>query len=74
MEGINKINNKATVDKYLFRTECIFLWLKDACKPGMCNRHPSFVLSNSFSNQTLAQIDLWTNNTRQEFTGFQIPR
>ena len=29
---------------------------------GCATGHPSFVMSNSFSNQTLAQIDLWENN------------
>lgn len=64
MEGIKKINIKPQVDKYLFPDgHAIFLLAEGRLvNLGCATGHPSFVMSNSFSNQTLAQIDLWTNN------------
>jgi len=63
-KGIRKINIKPQVDKYLFPDgHAIFLLAEGRLvNLGCATGHPSFVMSNSFSNQTLAQIDLWTNN------------
>jgi adenosylhomocysteinase len=60
--GIKKINIKPQVDKYLFPDgHSIFLLAEGRLvNLGCATGHPSFVMSNSFSNQTLAQIDLWT--------------
>ncbi len=60
--GIKKVNIKPQVDKYLFPDgHCIFLLAEGRLvNLGCATGHPSFVMSNSFSNQTLAQIDLWT--------------
>jgi adenosylhomocysteinase len=41
---------------------------------GCATGHPSFVMSNSFSNQTLAQIDLWANRDKYEPTVYQLPK
>ncbi|MGJ7030068.1 adenosylhomocysteinase [Niabella hirudinis] len=41
---------------------------------GCATGHPSFVMSNSFSNQTLAQIELWTNNDRYENNVYVLPK
>ena len=41
---------------------------------GCATGHPSFVMSNSFSNQTLAQIELWTNNTSYENKVYVLPK
>src|SRR3546814_4347951 len=41
---------------------------------GCANGHPSFVMSNSFSNQTLAQIDLWANRDKYEKTVYRLPK
>jgi len=62
MRGINKINIKPQVDKYVFPDgHAIFLLAEGRLvNLGCATGHPSFVMSNSFSNQTLAQIDLWT--------------
>jgi adenosylhomocysteinase len=63
MKGIKKINIKPQVDKYVFPDgHAIFLLAEGRLvNLGCATGHPSFVMSNSFSNQTLAQIDLWKN-------------
>ncbi len=63
MKGIKKINIKPQVDKYVFPDgHAIFLLAEGRLvNLGCATGHPSFVMSNSFSNQTLAQIDLWNN-------------
>jgi len=61
LKGIKKINIKPQVDKYLFPDgHSIFILAEGRLvNLGCATGHPSFVMSNSFSNQTLAQIDLW---------------
>ncbi len=61
--GIRKINIKPQVDKYLYEDDhAIFLLAEGRLvNLGCATGHPSFVMSNSFSNQTLAQLDLWKN-------------
>ena len=63
-KGIRKITIKPQVDKYVFPDgHAIFLLAEGRLvNLGCATGHPSFVMSNSFSNQTLAQIDLWINN------------
>jgi adenosylhomocysteinase len=64
MEDTRRINIKPQVDKYIFRDgHAIFLLAEGRLvNLGCATGHPSFVMSNSFSNQSLAQIDLWKNN------------
>ena len=64
MKGIKRINIKPQVDKYVFPDgHAIFLLAEGRLvNLGCATGHPSFVMSNSFSNQTLAQIDLWNQN------------
>ena len=61
--NIKKINIKPQVDKYVYPDgHSIFLLAEGRLvNLGCATGHPSFVMSNSFSNQTLAQIDLWKN-------------
>lgn len=61
MQGTRKINIKPQVDKYVFPDgHAIFLLAEGRLvNLGCATGHPSFVMSNSFSNQTLAQLDLW---------------
>lgn len=63
-EKIEKINIKPQVDKYTFVDgHSIYLLAEGRLvNLGCATGHPSFVMSNSFTNQTLAQIDLWKNN------------
>jgi len=64
LEDVKKVNIKPQVDKYVFPDgHAIFVLAEGRLvNLGCATGHPSFVMSNSFSNQTLAQIDLWTNN------------
>ncbi|HNF44522.1 MAG TPA: adenosylhomocysteinase, partial [Ferruginibacter sp.] len=41
---------------------------------GCATGHPSFVMSNSFTNQTLAQIELWTNHSKYENKVYVLPK
>ena len=60
--GAKRINIKPQVDKYVFDDghEIFILAEGRLINLGCATGHPSFVMSNSFTNQTLAQIDLWT--------------
>ncbi len=61
--GIQKVNIKPQVDKFLYEDgHAIFLLAEGRLvNLGCATGHPSFVMSNSFSNQTLAQLELWKN-------------
>ena len=62
--GIKHINIKPQVDQYLFPDGHSIILLSDGrlVNLGNATGHSSFVMSNSFSNQTLAQIELWKND------------
>jgi adenosylhomocysteinase len=64
LEGVKRINIKPQVDKYVFPDGHAIFMLAEGrlVNLGCATGHPSFVMSNSFSNQTLAQIDLWKND------------
>jgi len=73
-KGIKKVNIKPQVDKYIFPDgHAIFLLAEGRLvNLGCATGHPSFVMSNSFSNQTLAQIELWTKEYK---TGvYRLPK
>lgn len=72
--GVRKVNIKPQVDKYVFADgKAIFLLAEGRLvNLGCATGHPSFVMSNSFSNQTLAQIDLWKNN--YEVGVYRLPK
>ena len=59
--GVRHVNIKPQVDKYIFPDgHCIYLLAEGRLvNLGCATGHPSFVMSNSFTNQTLAQIKLW---------------
>ena len=61
IRGIKKINIKPQVDKYIFPDghEIFLLAEGRLVNLGCATGHPSFVMSNSFTNQILAQIELW---------------
>ena len=63
-EGISKTNIKPQVDQYTYPDgHRIFLLAEGRLvNLGCATGHPSFVMSNSFTNQSLAQIDLWEND------------
>jgi len=72
--GITRINIKPQVDKYLFPDGHAIFMLAEGrlVNLGCATGHPSFVMSNSFSNQTLAQIDLW--NKGYEIGVYRLPK
>ena len=76
LAGVKHINIKPQVDKYTFTNgNAIFLLAEGRLvNLGCATGHPSFVMSNSFSNQTLAQIDLWANKDKYEKTVYRLPK
>ncbi len=75
-EGVKQVNIKPQVDKFVLPTgrEIYMLAEGRLVNLGCATGHPSFVMSNSFSNQTLAQIDLWANRDKYEPTVYQLPK
>lgn len=73
-KGAGRVNIKPQVDKYVFSDgHAIFLLAEGRLvNLGCATGHPSFVMSNSFSNQTLAQLDLWKNN--YEIGVYRLPK
>ncbi len=72
--GIKKINIKPQVDKYIFPdgNEIYMLAEGRLVNLGCATGHPSFVMSNSFTNQCLAQIELWTKD--HEIDVYMLPK
>ncbi len=70
--GVTRLNIKPQVDKYTFATGNSIYMLAEGrlVNLGCGTGHPSFVMSNSFTNQTLAQIDLWEN--RETYKAGQV--
>jgi len=64
VEGIKKVNIKPQVDQYIFKDVHSIILLAEGrlVNLGCGTGHPSFVMSSSFTNQTLAQISLWTED------------
>ena len=64
LPGVKKINIKPQVDKILFPDEHSIILLSEGrlVNLGNATGHPSFVMSSSFTNQVLAQIELWEND------------
>jgi adenosylhomocysteinase len=73
--GSSKFTVKPQVDVYNVEgNEIIVLAEGRLVNLGCAMGHPSFVMSNSFSNQTLAQIELWTNNDKYENKVYVLPK
>src|ERR1700744_3362653 len=75
-EGVKKLNIKPQVDKYTFPDghEIFMLAEGRLVNLGCATGHPSFVMSNSFANQTLAQIDLWKNRDSYKVDVYTLPK
>ncbi|NEW82187.1 MAG: adenosylhomocysteinase [Mariniphaga sp.] len=73
-DGITKVNIKPQVDKYIYNDgHAIFLLAEGRLvNLGCATGHPSFVMSNSFTNQTLAQLELW--NKQYEIGVYRLPK
>ncbi|MFT5667137.1 MAG: adenosylhomocysteinase [Vicingaceae bacterium] len=73
--GAEKIEIKPQVDKYnLDGKDIILLAQGRLVNLGCATGHPSFVMSNSFTNQTLAQIELWKNSDNYENKVYTLPK
>lgn len=74
--GIKKVNIKPQVDKYIFPDGHSIILLAEGrlVNLGCATGHPSFVMSNSFSNQVLAQIELWRNRDKLEKKVYMLPK
>ncbi|WP_043769255.1 adenosylhomocysteinase [Algiphilus aromaticivorans] len=67
---------KPQVDRYTFPNGRNIYMLAEGrlINLGCANGHPAYVMSNSFSNQTLAQIELWNNKDKYEKTVYRLPK
>ena len=76
LQGVNKTQIKPQVDMYTFPAgNSIFLLAEGRLvNLGCATGHPSFVMSNSFSNQTLAQLDLWKNKDTYKVGVYTLPK
>ena len=74
--GIERVNIKPQVDKWVFPDGHAILMLSEGrlLNLGNATGHPSFVMSNSFSNQTIAQIELFTKNEEYEKRVYVLPK
>ena len=74
--GHTKEEIKSQVDKYTLEDnkEIIVLAEGRLVNLGCATGHPSFVMSNSFTNQTLAQIELWSNSDKYENKVYMLPK
>ncbi|MDG1517866.1 MAG: adenosylhomocysteinase [Flavobacteriales bacterium] len=74
--GNTKVNIKPQVDKYTVKSgnEVLVLAEGRLVNLGCATGHPSFVMSNSFANQTLAQIELWENSANYENKVYTLPK
>jgi adenosylhomocysteinase len=74
--GATRLNIKPQVDKYTFNNgNSIFILAEGRLvNLGCATGHPSFVMSASFSNQTLAQLDLWANKDTYKKQIYILPK
>jgi adenosylhomocysteinase len=74
--GIERVNIKPQVDKFIFPDghEIFLLSEGRLVNLGNATGHPSFVMSNSFTNQVLAQIDLWKHRDKYEKQVYVLPK
>ncbi|WP_299434096.1 adenosylhomocysteinase [uncultured Maribacter sp.] len=73
--GATKVEIKPQVDKYTINGKDIILLAEGRLvNLGCATGHPSFVMSNSFTNQTLAQLELWTNRDAYKNEVYMLPK
>jgi adenosylhomocysteinase len=75
-EGVTRENIKPQVDKWTFSNGRSIIVLSEGrlLNLGNATGHPSFVMSNSFTNQTMAQIELFVNNDQYEKKVYVLPK
>jgi adenosylhomocysteinase len=76
VKGIQKVTIKPQVDRYIFPNGKAVLLLAEGrlVNLGCATGHPSYVMSTSFSNQVLAQIELWQNYKKYENKVYTLPK
>ena len=76
LDGVKKVNIKPQVDKYILPNgNAIFILAEGRLvNLGCATGHASFVMSNSFTNQTLAQLDLWKNRGNYPVDVYCLPK
>ncbi|HEX2135910.1 MAG TPA: adenosylhomocysteinase [Microvirga sp.] len=76
VDGIEKINIKPQVDKWVFPDGHAVIVLSEGrlLNLGNATGHPSFVMSNSFTNQVIAQVELFTKNDGYERRVYVLPK
>jgi adenosylhomocysteinase len=75
-DGIERVNIKPQVDKWVFPDGHAIIMLSEGrlLNLGNATGHPSFVMSNSFTNQTIAQIELFTKNNEYDKQVYVLPK
>jgi adenosylhomocysteinase len=76
IDGIERVNIKPQVDKWVFPDGHAIIMLSEGrlLNLGNATGHPSFVMSNSFTNQTIAQIELFTKNDEYDKQVYVLPK
>jgi adenosylhomocysteinase len=76
VQGIERINIKPQVDEWVFPDGHAIILLSEGrlLNLGNATGHPSFVMSNSFTNQTIAQIELFTKNDEYQKQVYVLPK
>jgi len=76
LDGVKRTNIKPQVDMYTFPAGNSMFLLAEGrlVNLGCATGHPSFVMSNSFANQTLAQLDLWKNRDTYKVDVYTLPK
>ena len=76
LEGVQKVNIKPQVDEWVFPDGHSIIVLSEGrlLNLGNATGHPSFVMSNSFTNQTIAQIELYSKNDEYEKRVYVLPK
>ncbi|MDH3011549.1 adenosylhomocysteinase [Gordonia alkanivorans] len=74
--GAKRITVKPQVDQWIFESGKSIIVLSEGrlLNLGNATGHPSFVMSNSFSNQVIAQIELWTKNDEYDNEVYRLPK
>src|SRR5580765_6689287 len=75
-KGVSRVNIKPQVDRYAMPAgNSIYLLAEGRLvNLGCAEGHPSFVMSNSFTNQVLAQLDLWANKDKYKPAVYRLPK
>ena len=76
LKGVKRINVKPQYDKYVLPNGRTIYLLAEGrlVNLGCATGHPSFVMSNSFTNQCLAQLDLWKNKDTNKVGVYRLPK